>query len=95
MSEIHGEAELFDVREEGRMATIQDAAGLESISNEIKSTHYQWLVYFSVNDMDHIIKKAQSLGAQLIIKNKYNPNIGLLATLMCPDGKTISMIERV
>lgn len=52
-----------------------------------------WGVYFAVDSCDAAVKKAQELGAQVVVPPTDVPGTGRFATLVDPQGAMVSVLE--
>lgn len=52
-----------------------------------------WMAYVAVDDVDATAKKAEKLGASLIVEPQDIPNVGRFAILQDPQGATIAIIR--
>ncbi|MGH7551157.1 MAG: VOC family protein [Gemmatimonadota bacterium] len=52
-----------------------------------------WMAYVAVDDVDAIAKKAEKLGASLLVEPQDIPNVGRFAVLQDPQGAAIAIIR--
>jgi predicted enzyme related to lactoylglutathione lyase len=52
-----------------------------------------WAAYVTVNDVDATAKKAQELGATLLVPPTDIPNVGRFSTIQDPQGAVLSVIS--
>ncbi|WP_025690881.1 VOC family protein [Paenibacillus zanthoxyli] len=69
----------------------QYAAGIKQISPEMKGMVSNWGIYFKVPECDETVKKAQELGAQIIVPPTDIPGSGRFATICDPNGAYFSV----
>lgn len=55
----------------------------------------QWGVYVTVDDVDTMAKKAEKLGAKIIMPLTDIPNVGRMCVIHDPQGAAISIITYV
>jgi predicted enzyme related to lactoylglutathione lyase len=68
--------------------------GMMSMPAEVPDmvpTH--WEAYVTVRDVDAVAKKAQEMGATLIVPPRDIPNVGRFSTIQDPQGAVINVIQ--
>jgi len=63
-----------------------DVAGVMQITEEMGPVPPNWMVYFTVANVDDTAKKAESLGAVLLVAGMDIPGVGRFATIQDPQG---------
>ena len=58
---------------------------------EMVPTH--WATYVTVGDVDAVAKKAQEMGATIIVPPRDIPDVGRFATIQDPQGGVINVIQ--
>lgn len=54
-----------------------------------------WATYVTVSDVDAVAKKAQELGATMIVPPMDIPNVGRFSTFQDPQGAVINVIQYI
>lgn len=71
----------------------QAIAGMMQIQKEMGPIPSHWALYFAVDDCDACVKKAQGLGAQVLVPPMDVENVGRFATMKDPQGATFSVLK--
>ena len=70
-----------------------DVAGVMEISEEMGPVPPHWMVYFGSDDVDATAKKAESLGASVMVPPGDIPGIGRFAGLKDPQGAVFFVFQ--
>ena|SRR5215467_1831832 len=80
----------------GKYTTVQvgdtSIAGLMKIPPEAQGTPPNWGCYVTVDDVDATCKRAQELGAKVIVPVMDIPTVGRMAVIQDPQGAVLSVI---
>lgn len=68
-------------------------AGVMGITPEMGPMPPHWAVFFAVDDADAMTKKAESLGAKVIMPPQDIPEVGRFAVLQDPQGAFLNIIK--
>ncbi len=91
--------EMEEMPMEGGTYTVLKAGG-EAVGGmmpmpaevpEMVPTH--WAAYITVNDVDAVAKKAQEMGATVIVPPTDIPEVGRFSTMKDPQGAVINVIQ--
>ncbi len=66
--------------------------GMMAMPGEAQGAPPHWGAYVTVEDVDAAVKKAQALGATIIVPPTDIPGIGRFCLFQDPQGATLSMI---
>lgn len=66
--------------------------GIMPMSADAQGMPPQWGVYVTVDDVDAVAKKAEELGAKIVMPLTDIPNVGRLCAFQDPQGAVISVI---
>ncbi len=69
--------------------------GIMPIPAAVAGMPPQWGVYVTVDDVDATAKKAEELGAKIVIPLTDIPNVGRMCVFQDPQGAAISIITYV
>jgi len=67
--------------------------GIMNKTPEMGPVPSHWGVYFAVDDTDAMVKKAESLGAKVMVPPQDIPEVGRFAVLQDPQGAVFSIIK--
>ena len=70
-----------------------DVAGMMEITAEMGPVPPNWTVYFGVDDVDAVAKKAESLGGSTVMPPMDIPEVGRVAGLQDPQGAMFSVFQ--
>lgn len=88
----HGEYTLLRAGDAGDYR--DNRAGLMSMPPNVPAqVPAHWGVYFAVEDCDATVKRAQELGAQVLVPGTDVPGTGRFASLMDPQGAMVSVLQ--
>ncbi len=79
---------VFNFAHEDRMA-----AGMLSMSDEMKGMPPHWLPYFQVDDTDASAARAREMGASVMVPPTDIPNVGRFAMMADPQGAAFAIIR--
>lgn len=68
-------------------------AGMMAITSEMGPMPPHWATYFTVDDADEAVRKAQELGGSVLMPAMDIPNVGRFAALTSPQGVMFSVIK--
>jgi predicted enzyme related to lactoylglutathione lyase len=68
-------------------------AGIMNKTPEMGPVPSHWAVYFAVDDTDAMVKKAESLGAKVMVPPQDIPEVGRFAVLQDPQGAVFNIIK--
>jgi uncharacterized protein len=68
-------------------------AGVMKIAQDMGPIPPHWAVYFAVDDADAMAKKAESLGAKVLVQPQDIPEVGRFAALQDPQGAHFNIIK--
>lgn len=71
----------------------EEVGGIMQTPPEAKGVPPYWGVYITVDDVDATVKKAQTLGAQILAGPMDIPKVGRFATLRDPQGAVFAVIK--
>jgi predicted enzyme related to lactoylglutathione lyase len=69
------------------------AAGMMAITPEMGPVPAHWSVYFGIDDCDGAARKAESLGARILVPPTDIPEVGQFAVMNDPQGAMFSVIQ--
>ncbi|PTM58202.1 VOC family protein [Desmospora activa] len=64
----------------------QAVGGITRMSSQWEGMNTQWMVHFTVKDVEEIIAKAQNLGVRVVIDIQDHPIAGKYTGMLSPDG---------
>jgi predicted enzyme related to lactoylglutathione lyase len=67
--------------------------GIMNTTPEMGPVPSHWGVYFAVDDTDAMVKKAESLGAKVMVPPQDIPDVGRFAVLQDPQGAFFSILK--
>ncbi len=100
-SAFYGQLFGWTVKEMGpemggyRVANVGEAGvgGIMATPPEAQGMPPRWGVYVTVNNVDETLAQARALGAQVCMEPMDVPGVGRMATLIDPQGASISIIQ--
>lgn len=78
-----------------RLQLIGDAHAGGILRNPMPQTPSWWCVYFAVNDLAQATRKAQSLGASVMVDSQSIPGIGSFSLLQDPLGAMFALFRNL
>ncbi len=89
-----------DMQMEGMNYTVvkaggQEIGGIMNIPQEQQGSPPHWGIYVTVDDVDDTAKKAQDLGAAILVPPMDIPDVGRFFLFQDPQGAVISAITYV
>lgn len=70
----------------------QKIGGIMAMPDEAKGAPPAWGAYVTVDNVDQQIKRAQQLGATIVVQPCDIPNVGRFAVIRDPQGAILSLI---
>jgi uncharacterized protein len=89
--------ELEEVKMEGMSYNVikaggQEIGGIMAIPPQAAGAPPSWGTYVTVEDVDATVKKAEELGARMIVPLTDIPDVGRFCMFQDPQGATIAVI---
>ena len=70
----------------------QGVGGITAVPPNAKGMPPAWGSYITVNDVDAVVARVAGLGGRVLLAPMDIPTVGRFATIMDPQGATISLI---